>query len=111
MKPHKTTYPVRVYQNIEKKGNLGAGLRYPEDCDIKCIDRKTQWCRGRMRLMAGRKTSCESCVYYSYDEAYESYLCDINMDEDELIRLMSDRHYNCPYYRNGDDYAIVRKQM
>ena len=42
--------------------------------------------------------SCESCVYYSYDE-------------DELVRFMEDRYYNCPYYRLGDEYSVVRKQM
>ena len=34
-----------------------------------------------------------------------------NMDEDEYIRLMTDRHFQCPFYRNGDEYAVVRKQM
>ena len=29
------------------------------------------------------QNSCESCTYYTYDEDYESYMCDINMDEDE----------------------------
>ena len=31
--------------------------------------------------------------------------------EDEHMRLISDQHYQCPYYRNGDDYRIVRHQM
>ena len=26
----------------------------------------------------------------------------MDMDEDEYIRLISDSHYECPYYRNGD---------
>ena len=50
-------------------------------------------------------------TYYTYDEEYESYMCDVNMDEDEYMRLISDQHYQCPYYRNGDDYRIVRHQM
>jgi len=24
------------------------------------------------------QNSCESCTYYTYDEDYESYMCDIN---------------------------------
>ena len=28
-------------------------------------------------------TNCEYCVNYSYDEDYECYVCDIDMDEDE----------------------------
>ncbi len=59
----------------------------------------------------GAENSCTSCTYYVYDEEYERYVCDVNMDEDEYIRLMSDRHYECPYYRCGDEYKVVRKQM
>lgn len=55
--------------------------------------------------------TCETCAYYTYDEDYESYVCDVDMDEDEYMHLMSDRHYACPYYRNGDEYAVVRRQM
>ena len=63
-------------------------------------------------IMAGKTAvSCETCTYYTFDEDYEEYVCDMDMDEDEYIRLISDSHYECPYYRNGDDYRIVRKQM
>lgn len=55
--------------------------------------------------------SCETCAYYSYDEDYECYICDMDMDEDELVRFLSDSHSACPYYRNGDEYAVVRRQM
>jgi len=41
----------------------------------------------------------------------EEYICDVELDEDELGRFLSDSRYECPYYRNGDDYKIVRKQM
>ena len=54
---------------------------------------------------------CAACAYYIYDEEYEEYYCDIDMDEDKYMRLISDRHYRCPYYRNGDEYRVVRKQM
>jgi hypothetical protein len=57
------------------------------------------------------RTSCDTCAYLIYDEEYEDYLCDINMDEDDAMRLMTDSHFSCPYYRSGDEYAIVRKQM
>ena len=62
-------------------------------------------------MSRNERVSCESCTYYIYDEDYESYVCDKNMDEDEDIRLMTDRHFQCPFYRNGDEYAVVRKQM
>ena len=52
--------------------------------------------------MAGKTAvSCETCTYYTFDEDYEEYVCDMDMDEDEYIRLISDSHYECPYYRNG----------
>lgn len=30
---------------------------------------------------------CESCMYYQYDEEYEEYFCDVNLDEDEMERF------------------------
>ena len=61
--------------------------------------------------MKKQQGSCESCAYYSYDEDYERYICDMDLDEDELVRFLSDSHYSCPYYRLGDEYAVVRKQL
>jgi hypothetical protein len=50
-------------------------------------------------------------MYYEYDEEYECYVCDMDLDEDEMARFLQDRHYECPYYRFGDEYTIVRKQI
>ena len=44
-------------------------------------------------MSRNERVSCESCTYYIYDEDYESYVCDKNMDEDEYIRLMTDRYF------------------
>lgn len=62
----------------------------------------------------GKKTaqsSCDSCMYYEYDEEYECYVCGVNLDEDEMARFLEDKFYNCPYYRLGDEYLVVRRQM
>ena len=40
-----------------------------------------------------------------------NYICDVAMDEDDYMRLQLEPHYSCPYYHNGDEYRIVRKQM
>ena len=40
-----------------------------------------------------QRTSCESCAFYVYDEEYGAYLCDMNMDEDDYVRIMSERYY------------------
>ena len=54
---------------------------------------------------------CDTCAFLAYDEEYGYYLCEIDLDEDEYMRLLSDRHQQCPYYRSGDEYAVVRHQM
>lgn len=56
------------------------------------------------------KSSCDLCMNYYYDEEYDCYACAINLDQDELERFMSYTEFNCPYFRQGDDYTIVRKQ-
>ena len=57
------------------------------------------------------QSSCDSCLYYEYDEEYECYVCQMDLDEDEMAHFLLDRHFACPYYRLGDEYMIVRKQM
>jgi len=54
---------------------------------------------------------CLSCAYYTYDEEYEEYICDADMDEDDYYHLLQQNRKSCPYYRNGDEYAVVRKQI
>ena len=56
-------------------------------------------------------TDCNACANFYYDEEYEEYVCMVNMDEDDYGRLMSDSRFACPYYQNGDEYRVVRKQM
>ena len=58
-----------------------------------------------------RTNSCDTCAYCYYDEEYGDNVCDIDMDEDEYIRFLTDRHVQCPNYRNGDEYLVVRSQM
>lgn len=54
---------------------------------------------------------CDSCVNYVYDEEYEEYNCEVNLDEDDMVRFLSSRYASCPYYRLDDEYGVVRKQM
>lgn len=55
-------------------------------------------------------TQCDDCQYYAYDEEYDSYECEMSLDEDEYARLLSSARAECPYYKRGDEYAIARKQ-
>lgn len=59
--------------------------------------------------MAG--SNCEYCVNYSYDEDYECYTCEVNLDEDEMFQFITGNFKQCPYFRMGDEYLIVRKQI
>ena len=55
--------------------------------------------------------SFDTCVNYVYDEDDESYDCMVSMDEDDAYRISVNPHAECPYYRNDDEYAVVRHQM
>ena len=56
-------------------------------------------------------SKCDSCTHYEYDEEYECYVCEMNLDEDEWYRFVKSSYRECPYYHYGDEYAIVRHQM
>ena len=43
-------------------------------------------------------TSCDFCAYNEYDE-------------DDMARFMQSSYKECPYYRSGDEYKVVRHQM
>ena len=58
-----------------------------------------------------KKTNCEYCGRYVYDEDYECYVFEVNLDEDEMARFMSGSMRDCPYFQHNDEYRIVRKQM
>ena len=64
----------------------------------------------RRRGMSVR-TSCEMCSNYVYDEDYDYYVCEMDLDEDEMYRFLSSSVDSCPYFRGEDEYMIVRKQM
>lgn len=54
---------------------------------------------------------CDTCAFCAYDDEYGDYVCEVDMDEDEYARFLTDSRAVCPYYRNGDEYAVVRHQM
>lgn len=56
-------------------------------------------------------TQCEHCLFYNYDIEFDEYECLINVDQDEAAAYYEDKKPQCPYFRFGDDYTIVRKQM
>lgn len=58
-----------------------------------------------------RKSNCESCTNYSYDEEYNCYECQANLDEDEMAMFLSKSFDSCPYFHLNDEYGTVRKQI
>ena len=53
---------------------------------------------------------CDTCWYYDYDEEYDEYYCMMDLDEDEVYRFFATPHRRCPFYRQGDDYTLARRQ-
>ncbi len=54
---------------------------------------------------------CENCMHYYYDDEYEYYACDMDLDEDEMRLFVLNQCSSCPYFQLGDEYTIIRKQM
>ena len=53
---------------------------------------------------------CDECEHYIYDEEWDCYDCEIDLDMDDRERMSFDSNFHCPYYRFYDEYRIVRKQ-
>ncbi len=55
--------------------------------------------------------SCDTCAYLEYDEEDDAYYCSVDMDEDDFASLSQKQFKACPYYVDGDEYKVVRKQL
>ena len=55
--------------------------------------------------------SCEDCIHYTYDEEYDDYTCEQDLDEDEMVRFLARELTACPFYHSGEsDYYLSGKQ-
>ena len=56
---------------------------------------------------------CDLCAYLEYDEDDDAWYCSVDMDEDDYARLLSDgsARKDCPFFRDGDEYKVVRHQI
>lgn len=54
---------------------------------------------------------CDECAYFEYDEDDEQYVCSADMDEDDYFRMITGNTKECPFFRNGDEYAVVKHQI
>lgn len=56
--------------------------------------------------------SCETCQYAYIDEITGEAVCDLDLDEDEVIRFAQNKSNECPFYKNGDEYqTTVKRQL
>ena len=55
-------------------------------------------------------SNCDSCEHYDYDEFYQMYVCNQDLDEDESVRFLMGNYQSCPYYKFYDEYKSVQKQ-
>ncbi|WP_297871056.1 DUF6472 family protein [uncultured Oscillibacter sp.] len=53
---------------------------------------------------------CEDCVYYDFDEELDAWVCEADLDEDDMARFLQQTQTACPFYRRGGDYDTARRQ-
>ena len=53
--------------------------------------------------------NCEMCTHYVTDEEFGDY-CNIDLDEDETEKFLTQNVSQCHYFQLYDEYKIVRKQ-
>ena len=95
----KTCYPL---DKIPEMGYTGNKKPKREGIAMEKKDQKVK------KPAVGR---CEDCEFYDYDEEMDAYVCQVNLDEDEMISFISGQTGRCPYYRYYDEYKSVHKQI
>ncbi len=57
---------------------------------------------------------CEDCIYAEYDKSIEQFICTISfiIDEDDYFKINYGKKSKlCPYFKIGNEYTIVNKQI
>ena len=75
----------------------------------KCLDKFKNFTNKRRRLIMA--SQCDLCAYYWIDEEDGTGECQVNLDEDDLARMLSGSSDSCTKFQKDDEYKIVRKQM
>jgi len=55
-------------------------------------------------------SNCDSCNNLVYDEDYECYVCEMDLDEDDMVRFLQGNTRECPYYQSNNEYEVVKHQ-
>ena len=48
-----------------------------------------------------KAANCEYCMNYIYEEEYGYYICEMDLDEDEMVKFMTIRFGNVPIFVMG----------
>ena len=46
-------------------------------------------------------SECEMCLNYVYDDDDEEYVCEADIDEDDMAHMWGGRRRHCPYWRSS----------
>ena len=57
-----------------------------------------------------KRSRCDDCVHFVYDEELDADVCDVDLDEDDYLRFITADTDRCPYYKYFDEYKSVRTQ-
>ena len=55
--------------------------------------------------------NCEYCCNFEQDYETGEMRCVMELDEVEMFNCLTRRTADCPYFRMGDEYKIVNKQI
>ena len=61
--------------------------------------------------MAVAHYNCDISISFKTLVETDTFVCDVDMDEDDYARLLTSEYKECPYYQSNDEYKIVRHQM
>lgn len=105
---------IKTRQVLQAKKKGDDGLPSPKDKISLCPKplRRAAGC-GKITKKGGNvmQTNCDYCCNFEQDYETGERRCVIELDEDEMFDFMMRKTAECPYFRMGDEYKIVNKQI
>ena len=56
-------------------------------------------------------TNCEQCEHYVYDDMMDYYVCEVDLDQDEMEDFLNYNTHHCPYFRFADEYYVMASEL
>ncbi len=63
------------------------------------FERSTRWYKKDAKQKKVRITNCETCAFYTYDDEYGYYVCEADLDEDEMSAFLRGSDFSCGFYQ------------